>query len=166
MLKITKDPLFKPHASNILIPAITVPFIGAEHFKKDLSATASVKISYIGDNFTELFLGQAVPMRDAYAVCSTILTRNARDKEILGELSSAAETDIAALFHLMSLQPKGEDGHLLTNGYVNIFYCKDMNEALCAVRAVWDGDGWDVGVGRVGHPYPWVGGRQVFSRNS
>lgn len=158
--------LFLPKKTLVLIPALAAPFVAADHFKKDLSAAAPVKISYLGDNLTQWFLGQTVPVRDACVLESHTLVRNSLDEGIIAELGSTRETDIAALFHLMSQQPNGEDGVLLTNGYANIFYCKDASGSLCAVYAVWDGDGWDVDVDRVDGPGPWVGGRRVFSRNS
>ena len=66
----------------------------------------------------------------------------------------------------MAEQGNGEDGILLTNGYANIFYIRDIKGVFWAVGCYWGGDGWDVSADSVGAPDVWDGGNRVFSRNS
>ena len=66
----------------------------------------------------------------------------------------------------MAEQGNGEDGILLTNGYANIFYIRDIKGVFWAVGCGWDGGGWRVGAISVEDPRGWDGGRRVFSRNS
>jgi len=70
------------------------------------------------------------------------------------------------MFALMAEQGNGEDGILLTNGYANIFYIRDINGVFWAVYCCWDGDDWCVNANSVGNPNGWSSGNQVFSRNS
>jgi len=70
------------------------------------------------------------------------------------------------MFALMAEQGNGEDGILLTNGYANIFYIRDIKGVFWAVRCLWGGGGWRVGAGSVGSPDGWIGGGRFFSRNS
>ena len=58
------------------------------------------------------------------------------------------------------------NGDLLTNGYANIFYVRDVNGELRAVFVGWGGVGWSVRAYSVGDPDAWRGGDRVFSRNS
>ena len=66
----------------------------------------------------------------------------------------------------MAEQGNGEDGILLTNGYANIFYIRDIKGVFWAVSCRWIGGGWDVSASSVEDPRGWVGGGRVFSRNS
>lgn len=66
----------------------------------------------------------------------------------------------------MAEQGNGEDGILLTNGYVNIFYIRDIKGVFWAVDCRWGGDGGGVNADSVESPSEWDGGDQVFSRNS
>ena len=66
----------------------------------------------------------------------------------------------------MEAQQNGEKGSLLTNGYANIFYIKDVNGVLRTVRVSWGGGGWYVYAYAVTHPNGWDDGHRVFSRDS
>ena len=57
------------------------------------------------------------------------------DGPILAELGgeAKAETTLTEVYSLMEAQKNGENGPLLTNGYANIFYVRDVNGALRAV---------------------------------
>ncbi len=41
------------------------------------------------------------------------------------------------LLDKISKQPKGEEGELLTNGYSNVFYCKDTDGSVFSAYAFW-----------------------------
>jgi len=148
------------------VPALKTLFVVKDHFIVDVSDKAEVKISYIGDNFKQQFIKQTVAPRGELNLSSWKLSKNSLDKPILDELGDKQETDIVAVYDLMKLQPKGEKGVLLTNGYANIFYCRDAAGVLQAVYVDWGGGGWNVDSCLVENPSEWDEGRQVFSCNS
>jgi hypothetical protein len=96
------------------------------------------------------------------------LVKGTVDGPIIQELDgeAKAETTLSEVFALMEKQPNREDGVLLTNGWANIFYVKDIEGVLRAVLVDWSGDGWGVGARSVGSPDDWDAGGRVFSRNS
>lgn len=94
------------------------------------------------------------------------LLKSSVDGPILAELGDAQETALAQVYALMERQPKGESGALLTNGYANIFYIRDVNGTLRAVNVDSGSDGWGVFARSVDYPLRWRGDRRVFSRNS
>jgi len=57
------------------------------------------------------------------------------------------------MFSPMEKQKNGEDGVLLNNGYANIFYIRDQNGVLRAVRVYWDDGSWRVYAHGVTNPY-------------
>jgi hypothetical protein len=164
-----------PPAPPLLIPvgtttvaATTTSFIARARFVLNTGKKASVKNSPLGYNFKRWFLGK----EEQPFVGSTLkygkLSRCSVDSPIIAELGGEeqAETTLTELFALMSAQKNGEKGALLTNGYANIFYIKDVNGVLRAVRAHWDGGGWDVDADDVTNSMGWDVVNQVFSRDS
>ena len=53
---------------------------------------------------------------------------------------------------------------LLTNGYANLFYIRDTDGILWAVRVDWGGDGWYVNARSVERRGRWFAGIQAFGR--
>lgn len=51
---------------------------------------------------------------------------------------------LAQVWALLERQPNGEEGALLVNGYLNIFYVEDANGFLHAVNVCWRSEGWYV----------------------
>ncbi|MFZ2975761.1 MAG: hypothetical protein WA055_04030 [Candidatus Moraniibacteriota bacterium] len=153
---------------TISIPAISNSFIARDHFVIDTSKKAKVKISYLGDNFKYNFLEKI----DEPFAGSTIrygkLKKNSVDAPIIAELGGEekSETSLVEMFALIGQQPSGKSGALLTDGYVNIFYIRDKNRVLWAVRCGWNGVGWSMNAYSVDRPPEWRGGDQVFSRSS
>lgn len=147
--------------TSVTVALVDQPFVVADHFKVDVSEKAIVKISYLGDNFKEWFLGQTIQCHNGYSVNISRLKRVSVDGPIVAELGQNYETDLATVFHFMSQQPKGEKGVLLINRYANIFYINGR-----AVYVFWLGGGWRVHALPVVHPRPWSVGYQVFSRIS
>ena len=94
------------------------------------------------------------------------LTRSSLDAPILEELGDKAEASLSQMYALMARQANGQEGVLLTNGWANIFYVRDINGELRAVRVRWDGRGWFVDAYSVTYPNGWYDGNRVFSRNS
>ena len=150
------------------VAATTTLFVARDRFIVNTGKKAPVKISYLGDNFKDWFLEKV----EQPFVGSTLkygkLSRSSVDGPILAELGgeAEAETTLTELYSLMEVQKNGENGTLLTNGYANIFYVRDVTGTLRAVAAYWRGGGWRVGAYAVTSPCAWGGGRQVFSRDS
>lgn len=144
-------------------------FIASERFVVDTSRKATVKISYLGDNFRESMLGlvEEQPPTETN-ICYYELLKASVDEPIIAELGGEqkAETKLAEIYALMKNQRNGEKGILLTNGYANIFYVRDIKVVLRAVSVGWDGGGWRLDASSVGRPGRWGAGYQVFSRNS
>ena len=152
---------------TVTIPATTTKFIAREKFVQDTSRTAKVKISFLGSNFTSWFLDKIEdPIGESIMGYYKLIKRSV-DAPILKELGGQekAMTFIATIFALMELQSNGEEGALLTNGYVNIFYVPDSSGVLRAVHVRWHGVDWDVRAHSVANPVRWHVGYQVFSRN-
>ncbi len=171
---------------TIKVPSAT-KFVAADFFKVNIKKNASMKISYVWENFTNWFLGkieesvanEAVsgvgPYRtpgqngDAETVLRyQTLSRNSVDTNIINQLGGEAKVEIALadVAALMTKQNSGQQGALLTNGYANIFYVRDVISVLRAVGVYWDGDGWRVNACSVGVPREWHAGYRVFSRDS
>jgi len=143
-------------------------FTASDHFKVDTSRKAAVKISYLGDNFREWMFGLKEQPPDENYLCCYELLKNSVNGPIIEELGGEqkVETTLSEIFALMKKQRNGEKGALLTNGYANIFYVRDINGVLRAVRVNWYGDGWLMSADSVEGPGRWGAGNQVFSRNS
>lgn len=156
-----------------------------EFFKVNTEKNAPVKISYIGNNFKAWFFPpsaseEAVPGSGPYRTPGVqknvmnaglryhTLNKRSVDGPIIEQLGgeAKAETTLAEIAACMKKQASGEAGALLTNGYVNIFYVRDVNSVLRAVYVFWHGVGWRVFAYSVEHPDEWRGGYRVFSRDS
>ena len=153
---------------TFIVPATTKPFIAREHFIIDTSKKAKVRISYLGDNFKENFLGKIEESFAGSTLRYGRLKKSSVDAPIIAELGGEvkAETSLAEMFALMRQQPSGESGALLTNGYANIFYIRDKNRMLWAVYCNWDDGVCNVDAYSVDNPLGWGDGLQVFSRSS
>ena len=157
--------------STIVVNATTGKLVAKEKFVRDTGRKAKVKISYLGDNFTSWILSDSGKTEDPITEQTLRfhkLRQSSVDGPIIAELGGAekSETTLSEMFALMEKQGKGEDGVLLNNGYANIFYIKDQNGVLRAVRVDWGGGGWFVNAFSVEDPSRWGVGGQVFSRNS
>lgn len=152
---------------TVVVSATTSKFVAKDKFKVDTSDSASVKISYLGNNFRERFLGKTEDPITEQTLHYAKLRQSSVDDPIIAELGGEekAETTLSAMFSLMELQGHGQDGVLLTNGYANVFYIRDINGVLCAVRVHWYGGGWDVDAYSIEDPLRWGEGFRVFSRN-
>lgn len=158
--------------SKIAIPAVTTPFVVAEHFQVNIGPnavrewkTGEVKISSVSSNVQSWLGGQTVAVRDGYTLSSHMLTKNAYDKVIRVEVSANHEGDLAGVHALLALQPEGEEGVLLTNGYANIIYITDASGTVRVVYVGWCGGGWHVGAYGL-DVAQWEADLQVLARNS
>ncbi|MFI5260536.1 MAG: hypothetical protein ACHQU0_01960 [Candidatus Paceibacteria bacterium] len=153
-------------STTIAVPAMT-QFIAKDNFVIDTSKNAKVKISYLGDNLKANFL-QKVESDEVAAEELTInkLLENSFDPAIITALGGEAKVEITLgqFFAAFAKQPKGEAGTLLTNGYANVGYIRDVNGVLWAVFGRWGGDGWGFCADPLGNPDRWGVGRQFLSR--
>ncbi len=149
--------------------ATTEKFVAKEKFVK---SSKEVKFYGIWDNFQNRFLagdGKIEEHVGEQMLSYGNLTKGSVDGPIIEELGGEAkvETTLSAIYGLLLKQPNGEkEGVLLTNGYTNIFYVKDINGVLRAVDVYWDGGGWYVSAYSVGYTNGWDAGGRVFSVNS
>jgi hypothetical protein len=150
---------------TVVVPA-TGKFIVRNKFVVDTGRGAPVKISYVGSNFSERFLGKIEEPKPKTTLRYAKLLKYSVDRPILAELGNAAKTTLAEVYTLMERQPDGEDGALLTNGCANIFYVPDISGELRAVSVFWCGGGWRARASSVAGPHAWRDGYRVFSRNS
>ena len=152
------------------VGTVTVPSLPAlgrvsELFVQNVSESARVKISFVGDNFKAWFGGMDIGVFAGSTLAPSMLTRNAWDSDILKAIGgeSAAETSLPEVYWLMEQQRGGGSGSLLTDGRANIFYVRDKNGALRAVYVHWDDFGWLVDADEIGLDY-WLSNGRVFSR--
>jgi len=177
----TLTPIAKAVAVAILMMVGTVTiaptnkiFVAEKNFvintETNLHPTAKVKISYINENFKSWLLEKVEQPFAGSELCYQKFTKNSPDAPIIAELGgeTKAETTLTEMFSLMEKQPCGENWTLLTNGYANIFYIRDVdvNGVLRTVDVSWYGDGWNVRASDVDGPGAWNADHQVFSRNS
>jgi hypothetical protein len=145
----------------------TPKFVAIDNFKVNTARRAPVKISYLGSNFTAHFLageGKTEDPADAVELTVRKLLKNSLDKPIMDELGEKTETTLAQFYEALRLQRGGKRGALLTDGWWNIFYIRDADGTLWAVRAYWRGGGWGLRATSVAGPSAWRAGRQVGSR--
>ena len=74
------------------------------------------------------------------------------------------EISLGQFFAAFAKQPNGEKGALLTSGYANVGYVRDVNGVLWAVDGDWRGRGWRFGAVPLGNPYGWRDGTRFLSR--
>ncbi|MEX2405065.1 MAG: hypothetical protein WD579_00515 [Candidatus Paceibacterota bacterium] len=144
-------------------------FIAKDNFREG-KETDGVSIIWLGSNFKSHFLGKIEENVEDTELKIHRLREYSRDIPIIHELGGEeiVETSLSHLWSLLKRQGQGEDGDLLTNGYANIFYIRDSQGVLWAVRALWFSGrrGWYVEAYSIEYPSRWDGGYQVFSRDS
>lgn len=152
----------------VSVPASAKKFVAKKKFVINTGDDASVKISYLGDNFKNEFLGKTEKPFAGSELRQQKLMESSVDGPIIAEIGgeAKAETTLTEIFALMEKQGKGQAGALLNNGWWNIFYVRNAKGVLRAVYVGWGGGGWGVYAGSVEGPIRWYAGRQVFSRNS
>jgi hypothetical protein len=138
-------------------------FVASERFKQTSSSDAEIKISWLGATFKQRFLSKVEDDEGGAILRTFVLRRPSPDAEIIAELGIRDETKLGDLWCLLSLQPKGESGTLLTNAVPNVFYIRDIDGNLGAVDAVWGGAGWEIGASSLDAPTQWLTGRRVIS---
>lgn len=151
------------------VTSVTVPsvkhFAAAEHFRHG-ETVEGVKC-YLWGNFKTQF-GEKIEKNVTECKLRVHkLLRNSRDLNIRTEITEEKEeTFLAHIWEMLKLQPTGEKGALLTNGYANIFYVRDTEGVLWAVDAHWSAfsSEWILHARSVERPHVWSSDSQVFSR--
>jgi hypothetical protein len=154
-----KSALLQP-AETATVPAGAAPALIRDYFKKN----ASVVLSTVFAEFKNRFFDKTENVTPETTYRKYKLLHISDDGPIIAELGgdNKVEGAFAAAFALLQRQPRGEPGFLQTNGYANIFYVRDKNKALCAVRIGWAGDGWVVDAISVQDPLAWNGKHEIF----
>jgi hypothetical protein len=145
---------------SVLLPATTEPFVVRDHFKKP----KDVKFSTVWNEFKKRFFEKIENPRGETTYRKYKLLKITADGPIIAELGGASKVEgtISAVFALLQRQGNGGPGFLQTNGYANIFYVRDMKDALCAVRTGWTEDGWVIDAISVEDPLAWNGKHEIF----
>ena len=157
------DALLEP-LETAVVPASTTPALIRDYFKKN----STVRFATIWSEFKNRFFDKKEKPGPEVTYRKYKLLRISADGPIIAELDGEAKVEgtLAAVFALLHRQPKGGTGFLQTNGYANIFYVRDKNEELCAVRVGWAGDGWMVDAISVTDPLAWHGEHLIFCPRS
>lgn len=111
-------------------------------------------ISYLSRNFKDWF-GDFDVKPVKCELKSVTLDEPMNDSEIIAKWNPEPVTLGEMTYTLKSL----------SHDVWAIFYIKDQNGVLRAVRVFWFDDGWDVYALSVERPLRWSDGGQVFSRN-
>jgi hypothetical protein len=152
--------------ATVAIPGVT-SFTAKEHFVLDTSKKAAVKISYLGDNFKKHFLSKVEKSEvAAEELAINNLLEYAHDPAIITSLGGEAKVEISLgqFFAAFAKQAKGEDGPLLTNGWANVGYIRDINGVLWAVFGLWDVVGWSFEAPPLDNPFRWRDGYRFLAR--
>ncbi|MFA6551576.1 MAG: hypothetical protein WCV41_03570, partial [Patescibacteria group bacterium] len=165
--------LFEP-IGTVNIPATTEKFVAKKKLVVNTEHTSSVKIRHIDNSFEELFLwgdGKTEDTITKQILHYAKLRKLSVDDHIIAELGgeTKVETTLTEMYFLMEQQPNGEDGKLLTNGGMNIFYIRGIESVLCSVFILWfSAAGADAGwciYAKSLSDGGWGAGPQIFSRN-
>ncbi len=157
--------------STVVVSATTGKFVAKDRFVVNIEDNAPVKISAVWENFTNWFLSGDGKTEDSIGEQTLRyhkLRKSSFDGPIITELGGEekSETTLTEMFSLMEKQKNGKFGTLFNNGRANIFYIRDQNSVLRAIRVFWGAGGWDVYAFSVVSPDRWSVGGRVFSRNS
>ncbi|MDP3881014.1 MAG: hypothetical protein Q8Q32_02440 [bacterium] len=122
-----------------------------------------LKIAFLSDHFRAAFSGKEEQVTGEKPQAFS-MPRTMTDSAIIADLGGvrATEISLSQVWEMLLRQPKGEEGLLLTNGVANIFYVRDAQGMMRAVRATWYDVGWHVGAAGLDF-YHWRDGHHVFS---
>lgn len=127
---------------------------------------------WVSDGFTSRVLVKQ-PTTMSYCgldgATSHTLARSMADQQTIDEMLGGMDEVRSHAFTLdqiaakIDIQPNGEDGELLNNGYANIFYVL-VDGVLFAVYVSWDSDNrkWRVRGWHLGEYGKWYAGDRVF----
>lgn len=142
----------------------TEQFVAREHFKESPSTQAAVRISWLGATFRQRLLNKIEDATGGAFLRTFVVRTPSRSTEILADLAIYHETKLSDLWCLLSQQPVGQAGTLLTNATPNILHVRDIDGVLTVVDAVWGGAGWEIGASPVDGAHQWPANSQVIAR--
>jgi hypothetical protein len=158
--ELNPKPALLEAAETASIPAATEGHVIRDYFKKG----AGVRIATVWDEFKTRFFDKNEGPLTATAYRKYRLLRISADGPIIAELGGEAKVEgpFGAAFALLQRQGSGEPGFLQTNGYANIFYSRDNQNILCAIRIGWADGGWVIDAISVQDPLAWNGKHEIF----
>lgn len=158
---LTRKPGLLEPVDTTAIPTPGTPFAPEANFT---SKNNEVRISAVWAEFRKRFFDGTAELPVAVSLRRYKLLKPSPDEAIIEALGgeSKVETSVGSVFSMLQGQPLGQAGPLQVNGYANIFYVRDTDGALCAVRVGWDGEGWVIDAISVDDPLAWNGHHQIF----
>jgi hypothetical protein len=149
----------------VYLTAISVPavdkFVAADAFGEKNPAGIHFTLNEL---FKMHFLDDVEEKVPPMMLAVNRLQKAALDAPIIKALGERSEVTLVRVFQLLSKQPKGEDGPLLTDNNANMFYVRDSMKNLWVIDAYWlPPNGWYVDASSVNYPVEWYGGDLVFS---
>lgn len=148
---------------TVTVPATAESFV----VKERLVLGDSPRVVWLGDNFQGWFASKTEESMVETELCYARITGPWVDDPTPAELGENVETTLAQAWQLLKLQPNGQEGVLLNNGWANVFYIRDAGGTLRGVHVIWHGDGWHVDAYSVGDLREWhVEANRAFFRSS
>ncbi len=128
------------------MPAAERKFFVRKCFNVNDDEKAEVKIRYLNDIFINKLYSKIELFKPKRTVRRHKLLMNIIDKSMVIRLGGEeiAVTTLQDVWHLIKMQGKGEKGHLLTNGKVNIFFIYDENKEIMVLSLDWNEFGWGI----------------------
>jgi hypothetical protein len=165
-------PKASAHTTGLLKRIVTVTVSGVKKFVA-VDHIKAANVSYMGNDFKNFFLAKVEENVPEAKLVVSRLEGDALDAPILTALGDKAVVKLAHLFGLLNKQSKGEDGVLLTNGDMNIFYVCGPDHNLWTVFVCWHRHvtGWYILATPASNPGGWSNDLsnndfQLFSRDS
>jgi len=154
-----KTALLEP-LETAVVPATSTPVIIRDFFTKN----SGVKFAAIWSEFKTRFFDKTEGPISEATYRKYKLLRIAPDGPIIAKLGgeTKVEATVTAALALLKRQGTGAAGFLQTNGYANIFYSRDKDGVLCAIRIGWADDGWVIDAISVQDPLAWNGKHEIF----
>ncbi len=140
-LRASPEESFDPPSTSSLLPQDR--FVARLHFKEDISATADVRISWLGARFSQRYVVKIENEAADVTLRSYTLTRPSNDDEIIAELNDRHETRLADVWCLLRRHARGQGGGLRSSEAPNLFLF-----AMLPANSVWSMSSGAVRVGR------------------
>jgi hypothetical protein len=152
-------PLLEP-LETAVVPALLTPVVIRDFFTKN----SGVKFAAIWSEFKTRFFDTTEGPLPETTYRKYKLLRISPDGPVIAALGgeTKVESAVTGALALLKRQGHGGAGFLQTNGYANIFYTRDKEGVLCAIRIGWADDGWVIDAISVQDPLAWNGKHEIF----
>lgn len=141
-------------------------FVGRQNFICDDRPEAAVKIYLLGDGFKDSFFDKIEENIPEMELRFDALSKLTHNPDIRVKNSIHFEViPLAHVFALLAMQPRGEEGTLLTNGLSNIFRVYGKGGELRTVFCFYQPEGWYVQGISIRIPLAFKTGSLVFYKN-